>query len=74
MITLNQQNSYQTYYYRNNSQQTFMNNYLYLNNRVKASLLDSLSYIKAEQLHERTRGVLANISNIQEKMVQESEG
>jgi len=74
MITLNQQNSFQTYYYRNNSQQTFMNNYLYLNNRVKASLLDSLRYLKAEQLHERTRGVLAKISNIEEKMVQESEG
>jgi hypothetical protein len=74
MIALNQQNSYQTYYYRNNSQQTFMNNYLYLNNRVKASLLDSLSYSKAEQLHERTRKVLADISNIQEKMVLESEG
>jgi hypothetical protein len=74
MVTLNLQNSYQTYYYRNNSQQTFMNNYLFWNNRVKASMLDSLSYLKAEQLHDRTRGVLAIISNIQEKMVLESEG
>jgi len=74
MVNLNLQHSYQDFYYRNNSQQTFMNNYLYLNNRVKASMLDSLSYLKADQLHERTRGVLAVISNIQEKMVQESEG
>ena len=58
MITLNLQNSYQTYYYRNNSLQTIMNSYLYSNNRVKASLLDSLHYLKAEQLHERTRGFL----------------
>ena len=74
MVTLNLQNSYQTYYYRNDSQQTFMNNYLFWNNRLKASMLDSLSYLKAEQLYDRTRGVLAIISNIQEKMVQESEG
>jgi len=74
MVTLNFQNSYQTYYYRNNSQQTIMNGYLFSSNRIKASLLDSLSYIKAEQLHDRTRSVLAIISNIQEKMVQESEG
>jgi hypothetical protein len=74
MVTLNLQNSYQTYYYRNNEQQTYMNNYLFRNNRVKASMLDSLRYLKAEQLHDRTRGVLAIISNIQEKMVLESEG
>jgi len=75
MVNLNLQHSYQDYYYRNNSQQTFMNNYLFWNNRVMASRLqDSLSYLKAEQLHDRTRGVLAIISNIQEKMVQESEG
>jgi hypothetical protein len=75
MITLNLQYSYQDYYYRNNSQQTFMNNYLFWNNRVMASMLqDSLSYLKAEQLHDRTRGVLAIIGNIQEKMVQEAEG
>jgi hypothetical protein len=74
MVNLNLQHSYQDYYYRNNSQQTFMTNYLFRNNRVKTSMLDSLRYLKAEQLHDRTRGVLAVISNIQEKMVQESEG
>jgi hypothetical protein len=74
MVNLNLQHSYQDYYYRNNSQQTFMTNYLFRNNRVKASMLDSLSYLKAEQLHDRTRGVLAVISNIQVKMVQEAEG
>jgi hypothetical protein len=51
-----------------------MTNYLFRNNRIKASMLDSLRYLKAEQLHDRTRGVLAVISNIQEEMVQESEG
>jgi hypothetical protein len=75
MLTLSLQHSYQVYYYGNNSRQTFMNNYLFMNNRIMASRLqDSLSYQKAEQLHDRTRGVLSIISNIQEKMVQESEG
>ena len=74
ILNLNMQHSYQDYYYRNNSQQTFMNNYLIQNNRVKVSMLDSLRYPKAGQLHVRTREVLVIISNIQEKMVQESEG
>ena len=35
---------------------------------------DSLNYHEMEQLHSRTTGILTVISNIQEKMVQESEG
>ena len=52
-----------------------MYNYLYRNNSSLVSrYLDSLNYSKLEQLHTRTAGVLAIISNIQEKMVQKSEG
>jgi hypothetical protein len=75
MVNLNLQHSYQDYYYPNNIHQNEMYNYLYRNNN---SLIlryhDSSSYPKLEQLHSRTIGVLAIISNIQEKMVKESEG
>lgn len=73
MISLNLQNSYQNNYYRNNSQQTFMNNYLFKNNRITMSRLDSLSYRRAELMHDRTRAVMTIISNIEEKMVLQSE-
>jgi hypothetical protein len=75
MVNLNLQHSYQDYYYPNNIQQNEMYNYLYRNNSSLVSRYhDSLSYPKLEQLHSRTIGVLAIISNIQEKMVQKSEG
>ena len=75
LINLNLQGSYQDRYYPNNIQQNALNDYLFRNN---ISLLnryhDSLSYAKLEQLHTRTTEMLAIISNIQYKMVQESEG
>jgi hypothetical protein len=75
LVNLSLQHSYQDQYYPNNNQQNAMYNYLYMNNSSLVSRLrDSLSYPKLEQLHTRTTGVLAIISNIQEKMVQESEG
>lgn len=75
MITLNLQHSYQAYYYPNNDQQTALYNYLYTNNN---SLVngnhDSITTDKMKQLHFKTIGLLTIISNIQEKMVQQSEG
>jgi hypothetical protein len=75
LINLSLQHSYQGYYYPNNNQQNALCNYLYSNNSSFVSRYhDSLSYPKLEQLHARTTRMLAIISNIQEKMVQESEG
>ena len=75
MVTLNLQHSYQAYYYPNNDQQNELYDYLFRNNSSLISRYrDSLNYDKMEQLHLKTTGILATISNIQEKMVQESEG
>jgi hypothetical protein len=75
MINLNLQHSYQEYYYPNNSRQNELYNYLFLNNSSLVNRYrDSSSYKQMEQLHSKTIGMLAVISNIQEKMVQESEG
>ncbi len=75
MITLNLQHSYQVYYYPNNDQQTALYNYLFrYNNSLISKYHDSLAYVKMEQLHTKTTGMLGVISSIQEKMVQESEG
>jgi hypothetical protein len=75
MITLNLQHSYQSYYYPNNDQQNALYDYLFRNNSSLVSKYhDSLNYVKMEQLHSKTAGVLTIISNIQEKMIQESEG
>jgi uncharacterized protein with PQ loop repeat/translation initiation factor 2 beta subunit (eIF-2beta)/eIF-5 len=75
MITLNLQHSYQAYYYPNNDQQNALYDYLFRNNSSLISRYnDSLNYPKMEQLHSKTTGMLTIISNIQKKMVQESEG
>ncbi|HZY26531.1 MAG TPA: hypothetical protein VFE71_11945, partial [Bacteroidales bacterium] len=75
MLTLSLQHSYQDFYYPNNDQQVKLYDYLFSNN---SSLInkyrDSLAYEKMEQLHSKTTGMLAVISSIQDKMVQESEG
>jgi hypothetical protein len=75
MITLNMQRSYQAFYYPNNDQQKALYDYLFSSN---SSLIgrykDSSNYHEMEQLHLKTSGILTIISNIQEKMVQESEG
>jgi drug/metabolite transporter (DMT)-like permease len=75
MITLNLQHSYQSYYYPNNDQQNALYDYLFRNNSSLISRYkDSLNYPKMEQLHSKTSGILTILSNIQKKMVQESEG
>ena len=75
MITLNLQHSYQAYYYPNNDQQNALYDYLFRNNSSLVSKYhDSLTYIKMEQLHSKTTGMLAIISTVQKNMVQESEG
>jgi uncharacterized protein with PQ loop repeat len=75
MVTLNLQHSYQAYYYPNNDQQNALYDYLFTNNSSLISRYnDSLNYPKMEQLHSKTTGILTIIGNIQEKMVQESEG
>ena len=75
MITLNLQQSYQAYYYSNNDQQSVLYDYLFRNTSSLISRYkDSLNYHEMEQLHSKTTGILTIISNIEEKMVQESEG
>jgi drug/metabolite transporter (DMT)-like permease len=75
MITLNLQHSYQAYYYPNNDQQSVLYDYLFRNTSSLISRYkDSLNYHEMEQLHSKTTGILTIISNIEEKMVQESEG
>lgn len=75
LVNLNLQHSYQSNYYPNNNQQNVLYGYLFRNNAAIVSRYhDSLSYSGMEQLHSRTTAMLSIISNIQEKMVQESEG
>jgi uncharacterized protein with PQ loop repeat len=75
MVTLNLQHSYQEYYYPNNDQQNALYDYLFRNNSSQISRYNnSLNYPEMGQLHSKTIGILTIISNIQEKMVQESEG
>jgi len=75
MLTLSLQHSYQEFYYPNNDQQKALYDYLFRNNSSLISRYkDSLNYPKMEQLHSKTSGILTILSNIQKKMVQESEG
>jgi hypothetical protein len=75
LINLNLQRSYQDRYYPNNNQQNALYDYLFRNNISLISRYhDSLSYQKLEQLHTRTTGVIAVISNVQEEMVRFTEG
>jgi hypothetical protein len=75
LINLNLQHSYQAFFYPNNYQQNALCNYLLMNNNSLVKRYhDSLAYPEMERLHSRTEGMLAIISNIQEKMVQVSEG
>lgn len=74
LINLNLQYSYQDYYYPNNSGQNELYNYLYKSNSSLVSRYrDSLSYKQMEQLHSRTITTLEVITNIQVKMVEQSE-
>src|ERR1035437_2399862 len=75
MLTLSLQHSYQEYYYPNNDQQKVLYDYLFRNNSSLISRYkDSLNYPKMEQLHSKTSGILTILSNIQQNMVQKTEG
>jgi hypothetical protein len=75
LVNLNLQQSYEDGYYLNQVQQQAMYNYLYMNNKsFMISYQDSLCYPQMELLHSRTTGLIKLISDVQTKMVQESEG
>ncbi|MCX6254333.1 MAG: hypothetical protein NTV31_07640, partial [Bacteroidia bacterium] len=75
MVNLNLQNTYERGFYPQVSQQQAVYNYLYRNNNSLVNKYhDSINYPQIEQLHSRTASLLKTISNIQVKMVQESEG
>jgi uncharacterized protein with PQ loop repeat len=75
LVSLNLQHSYMEYFYPNNMGQNGMYNYLYRNNSSFLNRYhDSLSFKQMEPLHSKTVALLTAISNIQEKMVQQSEG
>jgi hypothetical protein len=75
MLTLSLQHSYQAYYYPYNDQQKALYNYLYRHNSSEITRFkDSLHYNEIERLHSKTTEILTILSNIQKKMVQESEG
>jgi hypothetical protein len=74
LVNLNLARSYQDYYYPNNSGQNDLYNYLFRNNSsIVSRYHDSLSYKQLEQLHSRTITILDAITNIQEKMIEQSE-
>jgi len=75
LVSLNLQRSYENGFYLNQAQEQAMYNYLYRNNTSLVTRNhDSLSYPEMEQLHLRTMELLNYISDVQIKMIQESEG
>ena len=75
MLTLSLQQSYQDNYYPNNEQQKALYHYLLMNNNsLISSYKDSSNYHEMEKLHLKTAEILATLSNIEKRMVQESEG
>lgn len=75
LVNLSLQHSYQNMYYPNLKQQDDMYDYLYSHNRsLLLSYRDSSDYPQMEIMHKRTASIIQIISNIQEKLVQESEG
>lgn len=75
LINLNLQNSYNDGYYSNQNQQQALYNYTYnMNEEILKRYSDSLNYQKMAELHARTKVLLAVISNIQMKMIDEAEG
>jgi hypothetical protein len=75
MLNLSLQYAYEDGFYAHQEQQKAMYNYLYHNsNYLMNKYRDSLNYKRMEELHSKTTDLLALISNIQLKMVQESEG
>jgi hypothetical protein len=75
MFNLTMQYSYEDGFYPHQEQQQALYNSLYSNNNYLMNRYkDSLNFKGMEELHSKTKELLALISNIQLKMVQESEG
>ncbi len=75
MLNLNLQYMYEDGFYPHQEQQQAMYNYLYSNNNsLLSKSRDSLNYNEMEELHSKTTDILELISDIQLKMIQESEG
>jgi uncharacterized protein with PQ loop repeat len=75
MLNLSLQYMYEDGFYPHMEQQQTMHKYLYSNNNsLIIRYRDSLNYKEMEELHSKTTDILALISDIQLKMVQESEG
>ncbi|MFZ0281802.1 MAG: hypothetical protein WAL29_09145 [Bacteroidales bacterium] len=75
MINLNLQYSYEDGFYPNQDQQQAMYDFLHANNNsIMLGNHDSADYALMEQIHSKTAGLLTLVSNIQVKMIQESEG
>ncbi len=75
LINVSLQYSYEDGYYPNLEQQQAMNDYLEnQNNSFMLTCRDSPSFPDLEQIYSMTTGLLSTISNIQVKMIQESEG
>jgi hypothetical protein len=75
MVNLNLQRPYENGFYLNQVQEQAMYNYLYRNNKSLMILYrDSLGYPEMEQLHSRTTELINYISDVQVRMIQESEG
>jgi len=75
IVNLNLQRPYENGFYLNQVQEQVMYNYLYRNNKSLMILYhDSISYPEMEQLHSRTANLLNYISDLQLKMIRESEG
>jgi Ca2+/Na+ antiporter len=75
MINLNLQYSYEDGFYPNQDQQQAIYSFLYANNNsLMLGNHDTVGYARMEQIHSKTAGLLTLISDIQVKMVQESEG
>jgi hypothetical protein len=76
LINLNLQGSFNAGYYTNQAQQQALFSYTYTLNEelLNKSSGDSLNFPKMEQLHSRTKSLLAEINIIQKKMIDEAEG
>jgi hypothetical protein len=75
LFNLSLQYSYEDGFYPHQEQQQALQKYLYSSNStVMSKYCDSLNYPKMEKIHSATTGLISLITNIQIKMVQESEG
>lgn len=75
LVSLNLQRSYESGFFANlERQQMIYNVKTYQNNLILAQYKDSLVYPEMEPIHARTAELISYITDIEVKMVQESEG